>query len=694
MNRKAILVPVAIALFLVGSMLAILNVGLATAEPAHSFATQAAIYPDQREAVEKAVTWLVQTHQNDDGGYTGFSIGANEAASDVAGTLDAILAIASTGFNPAAPAPGKENTPIDFLLGNVDQLEEYAAVDGGQAGKVILALVAANQDPRDFGGTDFVALLMDHGSIAGHFGAENTFGQSLAMLALRAVSEPVSDRAINWLTSRQAAGDDLDGSWDDGFGTQGNADATAMSMMALASTGLTVSNESLARGLDFVLRTRLESGGWEYGAGFGENVNSTALVVQALSAIGYDFSAAGEDGASPLATLLSWQSEAGAFQADYGDGRFDDFLSTVQAIPAATGKPFPLLGRLEAARRAVGCLSTLQDSETGGWEQFATFGVNAAGTSRAIQAIVAMGDDPTSAQWEVSGINAVQALENLTPEYLASSRGGGVGIVLQGVVAAGGDVNDFAGTDLILEMSGHLSPTGEYDDTSFGPFSQAEAMLGLLAAGARPDPSAVDWLLNAQDEGDWGGADSTGLALSVLGQQGLAVEGSLEVLHATQGSDGGWGFGGAANPSSSSEVAQGLVTMGENPFAPAWSQEVSGTVTNAADAILALQGESGCWPNQFGPGEDPFSTMDAVLLLVKQPGWGPAPAVPMPIAAEDTEATPEAVDTPEPAPEPTQQVTVASDALPATPRYRPWQRPIRWPLQRMRRSLMFQRLSP
>ncbi len=138
---------------------------------------------------------------------------------------------------------------------------------------------------------------------------------------------------------------------------------------------------------------------------------------------------------------------------------------------------------------------------------------------------------------------------------------------------------------------------------------------------------------------------------------------TLDVLHATQEADGGWGFG-VANPNSSSEVVQGLVAVGENPFAPAWSQVVSGTVTNAADAILAQQGENGCWPNLFGPGDDPFATTDAVLLLTQQPSWGATEGQAMEASQpEETESTP--AETPEPEPTPT-EVPAATATLAPT----------------------------
>ena len=242
------------------------------------------------------------------------------------------------------------------------------------------------------------------------------------------------------------------------------------------------------------------------------------------------------------------------------------------------------------------------------------------------QAIAALGEDPQAARWTTAGgTDAVEALAALTPDYLEDGRGGRVGVVMQGVVAAGPPymVDDFAGLDLPLLMSGYLTPEGAYDATEFGIFAHAEAMLGLLNANEPVAPPAVDLLLSLQTGGDWGDPDSHGIALQVLG--GLARParpGTMAALHAAQNVEGGWGFAGATSPSTSSEVVQGLIDAGQNPYGPQWSRVVAGRLTNAADAVLALQDANGCWPNAFGPGDDPYSTTDAVLLLAGQPGWG------------------------------------------------------------------------
>lgn len=580
---------------------------------------------DQRSSAQAAVYWLVQTYQNDDGGYASLSTGANEAPSSIAGTLDAVLAIAAAGYNPAAVFAGQEETPMGYLQANSADLLAFASANGGQAGKTILALTASAADPRDFQGLDFVTVLNDQLEPTGAYSVGDPFKQALAMLGAAAVGEAVPVEAENWLVSQQAA----TGAWDDGFGTSDNADATAMAIMALVAAGQTPADPALLKAVEFLAGAQ-QPGGWGYGPGLGAGANSTALVVQALSALGEDwYSDASpwmKDGLTPLEALLAYQSESGAFQSDFGQGPFDDFYATVQAIPAVSGRPFPLPARYEAVRRGVACLDVLQDDLTGGWPSFTNGPIDAAGTSRAIQALVVAGEDPRSPRWTTAGgADAVDALEALTPTYLENGRGGRVGIVMQGVAAAGSplSVTDFAGLNLPLLMSGHLSPTGEYDSTAFGIFAHAEAMLGLLAADQYVAPAAIDVLMGAQEEGDWGDSDSNGIALQVMGRLSRSARtGTMAALHTSQSADGGWGFDGVSNPTASSEVAQGLIAVGRNPYGPDWSRLREGHLQNAADSVIAHQSENGCWPNAFGPGDDPYSTTDAILLLSGNTGWG------------------------------------------------------------------------
>jgi hypothetical protein len=284
---------------------------------------------DTGEAIDAAAEWLVSTHQNEDGGFTAFSTGANAAPSDVAGTVDALLALAATG------------QPVDellaFLESDPEAVEETAGQSGGSAGKLVLALTVAGADPTNFAGFSPVNTLSGQFTTDGSASVADPYNQALAILGLVAAGEAVPPEAIDFLLASQASEGELAGSWDDGFGTTGNPDATAMAVMALYAAGMEPDSPALQAAGDFLEQSQLDSGGWGYAPGLPESANSTALALQAQSALSRDFDEA-------LAALLSWQQPSGAFAADFGDGPFDDFFTTLQALPALTGQPYPLTG--------------------------------------------------------------------------------------------------------------------------------------------------------------------------------------------------------------------------------------------------------------------------------------------------------------------------------------------------------------
>jgi hypothetical protein len=296
--------------------------------------------PALAEAIEAAVTWLVETHQNADGGFSNFSTGADQAPSEIGGTLDALWAL---GVSEADTGPA-----IAYMLSNTDELAAYVSQDGSQAAKALLAL-AAEEDVSSAGGLDLAANLTNHLSPTGQYGVDTAFNQSLAMLGLAFSGYSTAEEAATWLAEQQENEGELAGSWDDGFGTAGNADSTALAIAALLANGKSREDPVIVAGREFLAQTQLDSGGWEYGAGFGESANSTALVLLALAMLGEDVvneaSDWAKDGRTPMAALLAWQGESGAFQADFGGGRQDDFFSTAQTIPALAYSQ-ALLGRL------------------------------------------------------------------------------------------------------------------------------------------------------------------------------------------------------------------------------------------------------------------------------------------------------------------------------------------------------------
>lgn len=309
----------------------------------------------QTEALTQALEGLVTTYQNDDGGYTSFSNGANQAASNVDGTTDAILAIASAGYNPNIPYPGQENSPIVWMTQNITRVSSYAADASGGAAKVILALAAANLNPQAFMGHNFVISLTDQLSPTGQFkGNFDTYGQSLAMLALRSVSETVPVTATRWLTSQQTSEGYFDG-----------PDQTGAAIMALLASGVPTDATAIVSATTFLANTQLDGGGWrpDWDTVSPANPNSTALVYQGLLALGEDVGPGSRwdkgsvmTPATPIDALLAEQNDTGNFLF-FGA---DNYYSTVQAIPALAGQFFPLPAatqKMQVGQSAGGAVS-------------------------------------------------------------------------------------------------------------------------------------------------------------------------------------------------------------------------------------------------------------------------------------------------------------------------------------------------
>ena len=282
----------------------------------------------------EALDWL-RTQQNTDGGF-------GSPASSVGTTADTVLAIVAAGEDAATWEKGG-HTPLDYLAATGAE----AAVLAGNAAKVILALVAAGKDPRTFSGVDLVYALEqklgDDGKFGG--GTDTLAGHCLAITALKSVSRPIPPEAVDWLKARQL--DDGTWSWN-GDTTPGSGDnnSAAYAVMALIAAGEPANGEVIAKTIAHFHAQQNADGGFPYinpsEWGTDADSNSTAVIIQALIAAGENPQGAAwtRDGNTPLSALLALQNESGAFawQAATPD---DNFLSTIQAVPAIAGKAFP-----------------------------------------------------------------------------------------------------------------------------------------------------------------------------------------------------------------------------------------------------------------------------------------------------------------------------------------------------------------
>jgi hypothetical protein len=308
-----------------------------------------------------------------------------------------------------------------------------------------------------------------------------------------------------------------------------------------------------------------------------------------------------------------------------------------------------------------------------------------------------------------------------------SSAAAACGELIQAVVAAGQDPTAFSASDvdLVARLGGYfVASTGAYGDGE--AFTQALAIQGLVAAGAPVPPTAVQFLVNAQDsDGGWDYQDyandpnaatdydasdtnSTAMVLMALDAAGDHARdaSALAWLATQQDKDGGFPYqaGAGSDPDSTALVVQAIVATGSDPMAATWTvggvtplgyleatQDADGGYTfpgNAApDAFTTSQVppalERLALPVPFGSRQ--WYTPGATLGSPAGPSPSPSPntspsssppagvitpptptptAPPTPTVTPTPAATPAAAPTPNPSPTAQVQAVATAEATP------------------------------
>ncbi len=289
------------------------------------------------------------------------------------------------------------------------------------------------------------------------------------------------------------------------------------------------------------------------------------------------------------------------------------------------------LPRLEAASRAIQWLHSQQTSD-------GSFG-SVTLTADAVKDIALFGGAPDSQGWAKNGVSVYAALEARTKDYLSQNHEAGViAKVVLAVDAAGGNVHDFAGYDLVSELqSCYDSGTGLYHPTSI--FQDSLAILALSDVGqAVPDKAVRKLQMEERAGGCWGwgvggtSCDTDTTALVVLALRSAGVNASdlsevLKYLAEREHPDAGWGSWEAQTASNSDSTALALLalaSLGENPRSPRWGRVVNGEWQSPLIRLLRFQDADGSFRYTD---EYPESRLMAVLdvvpaLAAEYPGDG------------------------------------------------------------------------
>lgn len=282
------------------------------------------------DAGNKAIAWLL-TKQEADGGFgTGFSPG-----SDIGATADAIMALAAAGKDAATVKNAAGRSPIDYVA---QQLRLRKAIPAGQYAKLALALEAAGLDARNFNRTDLTKpILAAYDGKTGVIG-DSVYVHALAMLALARSGVTVPAMAVEKLLALQAP----NGGWAFAGGEDADVDTTALAVQALLASGQTANVGAVSKALGYLRSLQNTEGGFPYQVpsqfGTESNANSTALVAQAMIAAGIQPESWAAAKGNPLSALIQLQQASGAlsYQRSLGD---ENVLATAGAVPALFRTP-------------------------------------------------------------------------------------------------------------------------------------------------------------------------------------------------------------------------------------------------------------------------------------------------------------------------------------------------------------------
>jgi uncharacterized repeat protein (TIGR01451 family) len=620
MNQHKLIISIALGALLTVGLLMALVLHPAPAQAQLVFAPETSTI-DNSDAISKALTYI-RTQQQPDGGIDAFGYGSNEG-----GTVLTTLALAAAGHPVSWMAhitTGK--TTVDYLAAHaIDYTHQTTHTTSEylfpqQAGHLLAAVAAANEDPTNFGGMDLIAQLNDtyHPATGAYSttaregfytGEAEDDNQAMAILGLVAAGQQVPVTATNYLIDQQAA----DGSWG-----LSDPDTTAQVIVALIGSGnVEPTDAAVQKALGYFRDTQLPSGGWRPGWDTDPaNADSTGWVIQALVAAGY--TPATESWAylhnNPQAALLGLQKPDGRI-----GGLYANAYSTSEAIFGLAEQPLFFLGRTHRALRALTWMKALQDID-GSWP------VDDSGHPA----------DPTCdvvLAYAAAGFSSVSAMDYLsdTASAFASIDPVSAGKLAVAVEAADGDAHNFGGVDIVYVL------TNTWYNPSLGAFGvptdtwhQAWAMLGLAAAGESIPISATQTLAGLQQEsGGWkydlntpnsaSTPDSTGLAIQALIAAGepassVSVVSGTAFLRSQQDAQGGWN-----SASNTAFAIQGLLAAGED-LTTDWLKDGR----SPYEAIVADQKTNGPFTLlSLGAANSFFVTRRAVpaLLAVTYPFW-------------------------------------------------------------------------
>jgi hypothetical protein len=250
-----------------------------------------------------------------------------------------------------------------------------------------------------------------------------------------------------------------------------------------------------------------------------------------------------------------------------------------------------------------------------------------------IMALAEAGEDINAPEWAPAGNTPLDFLHN-SPEDLLSSCDLARTLL---ALSAGEAGTEYQGVDLVEQILSLQQADGHFAWISQGEEALINAhiwsVLALHSAGQSiPElEKARQWLLDCQNpDGGFGwvlgipsDGDDTAAAIRALllmgeDENSPAIQRGLTYLKSCQGEDGGFNSGymngDKSNASTDAWVIQALLSSGQSPWSPFWTQNSQ----RVLDHLLGLQDRSGFFYYTAGVAAAPVQTTAMVLITLSQ----------------------------------------------------------------------------
>ncbi len=260
--------------------------------------------------------------------------------SDFATSSWAVIAIAAAGEDPHDWRVGSGSSIVDYLIANRHMLDLSKATDVERS---TLSMTAADEDPSDINGTDYVEILKNlfvNGQIGNEAWLNDDFWGVLALVSAgEAANSTVIHETVEFIKEHQNA----DGGWGWAVSAGSDVDNTAAAIMALVSAGENNSTKVVSNALQYLRNNQQPNGGFP---SHGDtNSASDSWAIGAICSVGQNPAEWQVNGTNVIERLLSLQNEDGSFNWTRSDPPWvNRAWMTSYAIVALCLRQYPVSG--------------------------------------------------------------------------------------------------------------------------------------------------------------------------------------------------------------------------------------------------------------------------------------------------------------------------------------------------------------